>query len=720
MIEFKRKNTEVNVNRKFFLSIYVFLFFAGIYSGMYCLRFGVLADVSQHYKSFAQDPSTYFDYAFSQKENNLPVVKVDFNFKNYMKLSNQRSRFVYGYEHFFKGKQWFDRTEVFAKLEIKHKGAKYKAKAKLFGLNNDHFRHPYKWSFRVKSKDYINDFQNVKFNLLQPNTRQYLSDVLCNSVFSKHGILDLKYTPVNLKINGRKPDLYFIEDFFTQKLIERNGFRDSYIFSFSRINHPNLDDMTPTQKGDFESIKKDIINHRNNIIDIEKFDILMGTVFILQNKHPLLESNFHMFYNSVTNKVEPIIRETWFEKELKVHSESELRVQLKEFVKSMKAYNKSLHPYLEEFLNDDARLENLFESVVSVANTMNAIVTTEEWKSLEDIIYTRYPQALFICKYLRNNIQAIQDLNIVLKPVKVIENSRYVISKNTVLTKDIHLKNVNLQIAQGVTIDLNGHNIHLKEGNITAVSKPEAPIMFVNNSKENASIFVSNAKDTCRLKNVVFRNLSNFAEKYWRLPAGITFYESEVKIEECLFDSNVSGDDYINLFRCPYFYIDQTVFKNVLADAIDSDFSNGIIKNSSFYQVGNDAIDGSGSEIDINSCTFKNIQDKAISAGENSSFTVTNSSITASEIGFVSKDGATVREKNNVLLNNKLNYCVFRKKNDFGFGKLYSDKEIKNYSYLVEKKSVIYRNNKLLENLIKTDSVKEKLYGVEYGKKSIR
>ena len=37
---------------------------------------------------------------------------------------------------------------------------KFKVKAKLFGKNNDHFRHPYKWSFRIKTNN-RNVFRNM-------------------------------------------------------------------------------------------------------------------------------------------------------------------------------------------------------------------------------------------------------------------------------------------------------------------------------------------------------------------------------------------------------------------------------------------------------------------------------------------------------------------------------------------------------------------------------
>ncbi len=720
MIVFNKNRAKDNSNKKFFLFVYIFLFFAGIYSGMYCLRFGVLADLSQHYKSLTQDPANYLEHTFKQEKDDLPLMKLDFKFKDYMLLSNQRSRFVYSSRHFFKGQQWFDRKDAYVKLDIKYKGQKYRAKAKLFGLNNDHFRHPYKWSFRIKSKDYIPDFQNLKFNLLQPNTRQYLSDILCNKVFSAYHILDLKYTPVSVKINDRTKDIYYVEDFFSKNLIERNSLRDSYIFSFNKIKHPSLDKMTNQQKASFNLLKEDVILDRNDIIDTAKFDVFMATIFILQNKHPILEGNFHMFYNAVTNKVEPLVRETWFESELKITSAIDMKEQLLEFVKKMKSYNKSLHRYLDGIIEHDSRLLDVYEKVIAVANTMHNIVQADNWRSLEERIYARYPNALFICRNLRKNIKAVVDLKITSRRLDVRESTPFLIQKDTVLNKDLTLKNRDLTISPGVTVDLNGHNIIIEEGRLHAVSTPKKSITLLNRSRNNASIFVKQAKDTSYLVNVAVKNLSNFKEKYWNLPASLTFYESNVKMVNSTFTSNMSGDDYVNFFRCSYFHVDNVVFNEVLADAIDSDFSRGVISNSTFIGVGNDAIDGSGSTIDIKECKFKDIKDKVISAGENSYFTVSDSSIESSEIVFVSKDGATVKERNNILINNRLDYCTFRKKKEFGFGKLYSDKEIKNYSYLVEKRSVIYKNNRLLTNLIQKDSVKEKLYGVEYGKKSIR
>ena len=67
------------------------------------------------------------------------------------------------------------------------------------------------------------------------------------------------------------------------------------------------------------------------------------------------------------------------------------------------------------------------------------------------------------------------------------------------------------------------------------------------------------------------------------------------------------------------FEINDTIFRNSYSDAIDIDFSNGIIKNTNIYNSGNDAFDFSGSKVKLNNIFGENIGDKFISVGESSS-----------------------------------------------------------------------------------------------------
>ena len=92
------------------------------------------------------------------------------------------------------------------------------------------------------------------------------------------------------------------------------------------------------------------------------------------------------------------------------------------------------------------------------------------------------------------------------------------------------------------------------------------------------------------------------------MTGAVTFYEADVSINNCKFLNNRGGDDYLNIIRSE-FDINNTLFQDVIADAFDSDFSKGKISNSLFINCGNDAIDASGSFIDI-----KNVFMKALDA----------------------------------------------------------------------------------------------------------
>lgn len=171
---------------------------------------------------------------------------------------------------------------------------------------------------------------------------------------------------------------------------------------------------------------------------------------------------------------------------------------------------------------------------------------------------------------------------------------------------------------------------------------------------------------------------------------------------------------------CDSFIVKNTIFSNIIADAFDSDFSNGNVTDCKFINIGNDAIDGSESEINIKGSYFNIISDKAITCGEKSNFHIENCELTNAELAFVSKDGSIVSESKNLLSNNTLDYCVFRKKKHFDLGKLITDKDISNHKYLIQHGSIVLENSKLATDLISHNDVELLLYGTLFGKRTIK
>ena len=269
-----------------------------------------------------------------------------------------------------------------------------------------------------------------------------------------------------------------------------------------------------------------------------------------------------------------------------------------------------------------------------------------------------------------------------------------------------------------LTIDLiNGAHI-LSNSQISLKGTKDDFISITSSDSTSAGLSVINARKNSEIKYVEFDNLSNPKIGNWSLSGAITFYQSPVNFSNCNFLSNRDGDDYVNIFRSS-FVLNNCNFRKSNADALDLDFSDGHIQQCNFYNIGNDAIDASGSAITINNGVIDGVLDKAISSGENSRIKVDNLNILNSEIAFAAKDKSTLDINNSTVTNSRIGFTAFQKKPEFGPAEIYvinttlSDIEMK---YLIEKKSILSIDNIFMTN--KQKNIKELMYGIKFGKSS--
>ena len=92
--------------------------------------------------------------------------------------------------------------------------------------------------------------------------------------------------------------------------------------------------------------------------------------------------------------------------------------------------------------------------------------------------------------------------------------------------------------------------------------------------------------------------------------------------------------------------------------------------NTTVINIGNDAIDFSGSNIKIKDVFFENIGDKLISVGENSNIKISNINAKKSHIGIASKDGSIVNIEGIDFDYVNIPFAAYQKKNEYGFGKM--------------------------------------------------
>ena len=194
--------------------------------------------------------------------------------------------------------------------------------------------------------------------------------------------------------------------------------------------------------------------------------------------------------------------------------------------------------------------------------------------------------------------------------------------------------------------------------------------------------------------NVVINNLNILSS---RAEDGVNFVDSKIKINSI----NIS---------------------NTFSDAIDSDSSLIYIDNLYCSNIGNDCLDLSFSKSKILNFNAINIADKAISLGESSVLNIKNSKVFKSEIGIVSKDFSKLYVENYSYEFVRLPITAFIKKREFGPPELIIQniKSDSNLNYLISLDSNLTIGGKKFKSNVSSKEVLDKLYGNEFGVKTIR
>ncbi len=201
---------------------------------------------------------------------------------------------------------------------------------------------------------------------------------------------------------------------------------------------------------------------------------------------------------------------------------------------------------------------------------------------------------------------------------------------------------VTLVIPAGTTLRFAAAAAIVAHGPVRFSGTAEAPITLrpADDKKGWQGIAVVRAGARSTVQHTRFVHTTGVAKPGWTLTGGVTFYESDVDILAATF-KNHDGEDALNIVRSD-FTVAKTAFDTTLSDAFDSDFSTGRITDTSFTNIGTagggDAVDTSGSTVEISGVTFRKVSDKSISVGEASTVTVHDVTIEDTGTGLASKD----------------------------------------------------------------------------------
>ena len=654
----------------------------------------ITVNMGSLYVEFLNEKAEFLNFI---NNNKIESLSISMSPNNYVRMQKERSKMVNNFV--LNGSQWSGANNYY-KAKVNDGNIETSSEIRLFGMNSDHFRSVNGHSFRLKF-DGNTGYGNKKVNYLNPRSRDFITDPLINIIFSKlYGGIGINYKPVRITLNKANYGILYQEDFFDKYLIEQNKRRESVIFEIVNdsinFNYNGDNNSLDLVAYEIEQFYRQDFKSFLNIIDITKLKDALKLGLLINDEHPFSEINLHWYYNPVTNLIEPTLREGFIKKIEQLNID---RIALN-------------NPIIKNLLTEELKLEILSELKEEIYLIKEIISNNEDYLDFKNKISGFAGQvsqreklflfnADFIIGY--TNSKSFNQSN---KKDEIIK-----ITNNTLIDYDLIINgNQKLIISPGVELKINNAYIKIY-GGFEAVGTSNKPIKIsgINNS---GTIFINSQKNIV-IDNVIFENLTNRLSKFEQ-PAAITFYETNsVKITNSNFLNNLSGDDFLNFFRSNDIIIKSSYFKNILNDAIDSDFSNVTISNTIFDVIGNDAIDGSGSNLIVDQCKFSYVRDKAISAGEKSVVEVTNSLFSDNEIAVVSKDASKVLLQDLNFINNNIDFSSFVKKSYFGpsetiFKNTYVNKYlIENNSKIIGKDSILFSTN-----------VESKLYGNLYGRAS--
>lgn len=253
-----------------------------------------------------------------------------------------------------------------------------------------------------------------------------------------------------------------------------------------------------------------------------------------------------------------------------------------------------------------------------------------------------------------------------------------------------------LECLPGATIDIINKSFILSYAPIRFNGKKDAPISIISSDGSGQGIVVLNTELKSSMTYVTIDKMTNLNYKGWQLTGAVTFYEADADLFYVTISNNTC-EDALNMIRSE-FKIKYLHLSGTKADGFDADFCSGEIRNSYITRTGNDGLDFSGSIVTVLDCAMNKIGDKGLSAGEQATVHIKNTSIEGADIGIASKDLSSVRVENVKLINCDKGFAAYKKKPEFGPAKInvisFSEDNINHLMVEEEGSEIKFQSNK--------------------------
>jgi hypothetical protein len=256
-----------------------------------------------------------------------------------------------------------------------------------------------------------------------------------------------------------------------------------------------------------------------------------------------------------------------------------------------------------------------------------------------------------------------------------------------------------LNILAGAKIDtINGGGI-VSYSPVNFSGNELKPVVFSSSDKQGQGLLVLSAKEKSVINFTKFISLKPVNNNNYMTLGAVNFYDTEVEIKQTEFIEN-QAEDQLNVIRSEVELYNVSMIKS-MSDGLDLDFSHGKIVDCSFVQMGNDAVDLSGSQVEIEGLYVDGAGDKGLSAGERSQVLVNIATIKNARLGMASKDLTELVIDSEIVFENlEVGLAAYQKKPEYGSAvihqNLISGTRVET-DFLIEKGSILQQPLKTIK-----------------------
>jgi hypothetical protein len=211
-----------------------------------------------------------------------------------------------------------------------------------------------------------------------------------------------------------------------------------------------------------------------------------------------------------------------------------------------------------------------------------------------------------------------------------------------------------VEIAAGTTLLMGADASLVFLGPVVARGRRDAPIRFQSRSGRWGGIALQgHGTAGSRLSHVIVEHGTLPSYGIVHYPGMINLQDTEgIEISNALIRDNSKSDDALHAAYVRDLTIRETTVEDVASDAIDLEFTTGLLDDIVVRRAGDDAVDLMTSEVTVQNGRFVRFGDNAISAGEWTDATVKNCLAAAGAQGVLVKNASSVSLSDVLLYRN--------------------------------------------------------------------